>query len=298
MTGRTAPDVRCPVQQSYGVGMSTWFITGASRGLGASIARSALAAGHNVVATGRSLDRVREAFGDVDPERLLPLTLDVTDAAGVETSVQAAVDRFGSVDVVVNNAGRGMVGAVEEVSDQETRALMETNFFGVLTVTRAVLPFLRAQRSGHLVMISSYGGFTQPGGGFGVYGATKFAVEAVAEALRNELRDLGIVVTVVEPGSFRTDFLDAGAVTIAEREIDDYAAFMNPARDRIRTSGGTQPGDPAKAGAAIVEAVDAKLPVFRLPLGEDSLTAIENKLSQVSEDVRRVRAHGFVTEHD
>lgn len=278
--------------------MATWFITGASRGFGAALVRAALGAGHDVVATGRSVDRLRAALADTDPDRVLTLRADVTEPDSVSSAVEAAVERFGTLDVVVNNAGRGMVGAVEEVGDAETRSLMETNFFGVLTVSRAVLPVLRRQRSGHLVMMSSGGGFTVPGPGFGTYCATKFAVEAVSEALRHELRDLGIGVTLVEPGSFRTDFLAADSVTVAEREIGDYAPIVGPSRQATTTTSGTQTGDPDKAAAAIVQVVDTGTDVFRLPLGDDAMAMLEGELADVSADLRRVRALGLDTAHD
>ena len=277
--------------------MAVWFITGASAGLGEALAREALAAGHEVVAAARSLARLESALGDVVSGRLLLVELDVTDSVTIATSLAQATARFGRLDVVVNNAGRGFVGAIEEASDSETRAVMETNFFGALAVTRAVLPTLRAQRSGCIVMVSSFGGFTQPGAGSGIYGATKFALEGASEALRNEVRDLGVRVLVVEPGSFRTSFLEQGSMGVAAASIDDYAGFMDVARERTRAASGTQPGDPMRAAAAIVSVVDSGVDVFRLPLGEDALAAVRAKLEQVQGDVDRVTALGLRTAH-
>lgn len=275
--------------------MSVWFITGASRGLGAELVRAALDAGHSVVATGRSADAVTARFPDVDADRFLAVPLDVTDPDAVAEAVDRAVSVFGRIDVLVNNAGQGMVGAIEEVDDAETRSLMETNFFGVLTVVRAVLPVLRAQRSGRVIAISSYGGFTQPGGAFGIYGASKFAVEAVHEALSHEVRDLGIDVTIVEPGSFRTEFLAASSVRVAEARIDDYASFMDPARAYAAAGGGDQPGDPAKGAAAVVRFADSGGTALRLPLGDDAFAAISAKLESVAADLATVSEIGRAT---
>ncbi|GAA4672456.1 SDR family NAD(P)-dependent oxidoreductase [Frondihabitans cladoniiphilus] len=278
--------------------MAVWFVTGASRGFGASIVEEALARGHAVVATGRSVEALERRFADADRERLLTVPLDVTDAATVEAAVASAVDRFGRIDALVNNAGQGLVGAVEEVSDAETRSLMETNLFGVLGVTRAVLPVMREQGSGHVIMISSYGGFTQPGVGFGIYGASKFAMEGFSESLSHEVRELGIRVTVVEPGSFRTDFLESDSVRVAEGRIADYASLLDPLRSFVEGGSGTQPGDPAKAAAAILTFVESGAEAFRLPLGEDALAAVAAKLEQVAADLEVVRALGFTTDHD
>jgi NAD(P)-dependent dehydrogenase (short-subunit alcohol dehydrogenase family) len=187
--------------------MKTWLVTGASRGLGAHIAQEALAVGDRVIAAARNPGHVRSRFPGVDPERLIPVALDVTDAARAAEVAQMAVERFGGIDILVNNAGRGLLGAVEEASDNEVRAVYETNVFGALNVLRAVLPGMRNRRSGHIVNISSVGGFVASTG-WGVYNSTKFAVEGLSEALAQELAPLGVKVTIIEPGYFRTDFLD------------------------------------------------------------------------------------------
>jgi NAD(P)-dependent dehydrogenase (short-subunit alcohol dehydrogenase family) len=277
--------------------MSTWFITGATGGLGLAIARRALDTGHAVVATGRSVDRAA-ALLEGDGSRVLLQRMDVTDAESVDAAVRAAVERFGGIDVLVNNAGRGMTGAVEEVSDAETRAVFETNVFGVLAVTRAVLPGMRARRAGRILMVSSFGGFTQPGAGSGIYGSSKFALEGLSEALRNEVGPLGISVTIVEPGSFRTDFLASGTMSVAATPIEDYAALLDPVRERITAVSGTQRGDPARAAAAIVHLVDAGIDEARLPLGPDAVAAIEAKLAQVAENLRAVAGLSASTDHD
>ncbi len=260
--------------------MSVWFVTGAARGLGAEIVRAALASGHSVVAAARRPEQVRAAFPDAG-ERLLPVALDVTDTAQVTTAVEAAVAAFGRIDVLVNNAGRGLLGAVEEASDADVRAVYDTNVFGLLTVTRAVAPVLRAQRSGHLVNLSSVGGFVGTPG-WGVYASTKFAVEGLSEALARELAPLGIAVTLVEPGYFRTDFLDASSLHTAATTIDDYAA--GPAgqmRQLAAQVNHGQPGDPVRGGAAIVAAIDSGRAPLRLQLGSDCIASVEAKLESV-----------------
>jgi NAD(P)-dependent dehydrogenase (short-subunit alcohol dehydrogenase family) len=272
--------------------MSVWFVTGASRGLGAQIVERALAAGHQVVATGRSASALGERFGSADTASFLPVALDVTDQASIARAIATATERFGRIDVVVNNAGYGFVGTVEETSDAEVRATMDTNFFGTLDVIRAVLPVLRAQRSGRLVAISSYGGFTQPAGAFGIYGASKFAVEAIHEALHHELADFGITVTIVEPGSLRTGFLESSSFRVSEDRIDAYAPLMRAREEYAATETGRQDGDPVKAAAAIVSFVDSGATALRLPLGQDAFAAVAAKLDQVAGDLEIARPYG------
>ncbi|MEU0467124.1 SDR family oxidoreductase [Amycolatopsis sp. NPDC006131] len=251
--------------------MKTWVITGASGGFGTAIARQALAAGDAVVATARRPERV-----GLTGERLLVLPLDVTDEEAARAATERAVERFGRIDVLVNNAGRGLFGAVEETSPAEARTLFDTNVFGVLAVTRAVLPVMRAQRSGHLLAISSMGGFSA-GAGFGVYAASKFAVEALHEALREELAPFGVRVTIVEPGVFGTGF--SGASAQVAQKIDAYAAPDYTDDD------GDPPGDPGDAAAAIVAVAGAADAPLRLPLGADAVARIRAKLDQVAGDL-------------
>jgi NAD(P)-dependent dehydrogenase (short-subunit alcohol dehydrogenase family) len=269
--------------------MRVWFITGASRGLGLALTRAAVEAGDAVVATARDPEAVRRALGAAVPdERLLPVALDVTDPRAVEAAVAAAVARFGRLDVVVNNAGTGLLGAIEETSDAEVRSLFEVNFFGALAVTRAVLPILRRQGSGHLLMVTSLGGFTQPIPGWGIYGASKFALEGLAESLVHEVGPLGVAVTIVEPGSLRTDFLSAESVRIVP-ELDAYAETVGRIRAFARDHDGEQTGDPARAAAAILRVVELADPPLRLPLGSDALGAIEAKLAAVHIDLDATR---------
>ncbi|WIX83413.1 oxidoreductase [Amycolatopsis carbonis] len=275
--------------------MSVWFVTGASRGFGLEIARAALERGDQVVATAREASAVEKEFPG-NPS-VLAVALDVTDEAAAAAAVGAALERFGRVDVLVNNAGRGLLGAVEESSDAAVRAVFDANVFGLLSVTRAVLPVLRRQRSGHVVNISSVGGFTT-GPGWGVYGATKFAVEALSEALHGELAPLGVHVTVVEPGFFRTDFLDSSSLHRAEGQIADYAVTVGATRATADSRNHAQPGDPAKAASAIVSVVASSSPPLRIQLGADSVARVEAKLDFVRDELSRWRELSVSTDHD
>lgn len=250
-----------------------WFITGASSGFGREIAAAALAAGGRVVATARRPEAIDLGTSD----DLKVLRLDVTDRAQVDGTVAAAAATFGRLDVVVNNAGYGLLGALEEASEAQLRRIFETNVFGALNVTRASLPYLRQQRSGHLIQMSSVGG--QIGtAGFSLYQATKFALEGFSEALADELLPLGIKVTIVEPGDFRTDFL-ARSIEMAD-PIDDYADSVGAIRKKPAELFGREPGDPALAAAAIIQVVDSQDPPMRLVLGADALERIHAKIDR------------------
>lgn len=254
--------------------MKTWFITGASRGFGLRIARLALAQGDNVVATARRAEAVVEALGS--HSRLLALALDVTDERQAKEAAATGVERFGAIDVLLNNAGFGLLGAVEEASAEDVERLYRTNVFGLLGVTRAVLPYMRARRSGRILNISSIGGY-RGAAGFGVYSSTKFAVEGLSEALHAELAPLGIHVTVVEPGYFRTDFLDASSLSVSDTRIEDYSATAGAVRGRAVDLNHAQPGDPDKLAQALVAFAEAPNPPVRLPLGSDTVAAIQAK---------------------
>lgn len=275
--------------------MSIWFITGASRGFGRRMVQAALAAGDSVIATARRPEAVLQAFPDAG-DGLFVHALDVADQAQAEAAVAAGVKRFGGVDVVVNNAGYGVFGAVEEVSDAEVRAIFDANVFGLLNVTRAVLPTLRAQGSGRIVNIGSSAGLAV-GAGRGIYGATKFAVEAVTEALRAELAPLGIKVTVVEPGSFRTHFLSHGDQRRPGTTVDAYASTVGTLQQAIDANDGMQPGDPAKAVAAIRALADADDPPLRLPLGSDSLALLEQKAASLQQTANAERSRASATDY-
>lgn len=267
-----------------------------SRGFGLEITRAALAAGHQVVATARKAETVREQFPDAG-DALLTVPLDVTDPQSIQAAVDAAVERFGRIDVLVNNAGTGLLAAVEESDDAAVRAVFETNVFGPLAVQRAVLPVLRRQHSGHVINISSIVGFaTAPG--WGIYASTKFAVEGFTETLHTELAPLGIYVTLVEPGFFRTDFLDPASLHTGPDTIDDYAPTVGAMRAAAASLNHAQPGDPVKAARAIVEMAAAPEPPLRLPLGADTLQAFDAKLDTFRKEMDAWRHVALATDHD
>jgi NAD(P)-dependent dehydrogenase (short-subunit alcohol dehydrogenase family) len=265
-----------------GKNMRVWFITGASRGFGALIAQEALAAGDAVVATARDPSTVIARLGS--HERLLAARLDVTSETEAHEAVGLAVRKFGRIDILVNNAGYGLLGAIEEASARETEKLFGTNVFGLLGVTRAVLPHMRRQRSGHIINLSSVGGYTgYPG--WGVYGATKFAVEGISEALAAELDPLGIHVTVVEPGFFRTDFLDETSLARTAQQIDDYRETVGKTRAHAADVNHGQRGDPRKLAKAFMQLVNTANPPTRLPLGSDTVERIESKHAHVEQEL-------------
>jgi len=273
--------------------MRTWFITGASRGFGALIAAEALASGDAVIATARDPDAVRAALGDHD--RLLALRLDVTDEDQARAAVAHGVERFGRIDVLLNNAGFGLLGAVEEATAADVERVFRTNVFGLLNITRAVLPHMRAQRAGHVINISSVGGY-RSGPGFGVYCATKFAVEGLSEALAAELAPLGVKITVVEPGYFRTDFLDSRSLTVSPHRIADYDASAGATRQRAADANHAQPGDPAKLAKALVTLAALPEPPFRMPFGSDTVAAIEAKNAAVAAELAKWRTLAVSTD--
>jgi len=284
------------IASSEGSIMDTWFITGAARGLGYGIARHALASGANVVVAARRLAQAEASFSAAPgfAERVLPVALDVTDERQAAAAVEAATARFGRIDFLVNNAGRGLIGAVEETSASEVAAVFATNVFGLLNVTRAVLPGMRAGRSGHIVNIGSMGGFAQVPG-WGVYGATKFAVEGLSEAMRAELSPIGITVTVIEPGSFRTDFLDGTSLHATVQEIADYAPTVGRVREGVATNNHGQINDPVKGAAAIYAAVTAAHAPSRFQVGPDAIAMVEGKLAHVREELDVWRSLGAST---
>jgi len=250
--------------------MSTWLITGCSTGLGRALAQAVLAAGHNAVVTARDEATVAD-LAEQAPERALAAALDVTDPARASAVVQQAEERFGGVDVLVNNAGYGYRAAVEEGDDADVRTLFETHFYGSVSMIKAVLPGMRARRAGSIVNVSSIGAQITPAGS-GYYAAVKAAMEGMSGSLRGELRPLGISVTVVEPGAFRTDF-SGRSLTQASTPIADYADTAGKRRKENDTTHGTQPGDPARAGQAILTAVESAEPPAMLLLGTDALTS-------------------------
>jgi NAD(P)-dependent dehydrogenase (short-subunit alcohol dehydrogenase family) len=258
-----------------------WFVTGTSQGFGLEIVRAALDRGDSVIATSRTPRTVAAAF-PMAADRLLAVAMNLRDTAEIDAVVSQALARFGRIDILVNNAGHGLTGAVEEASDAEIAHVFETNVFGLLRLTRAVLPHLRKQRSGHVVNISSIGGLVGLPG-WGIYNATKFAVEGLSEALATEVTSLGIGVTSVEPGPFRTDFL-GGSLNEAKTRIADYDATAGKTRETNVTRNQKQPGDPARGARAIVEAVTSEKPPLHLLLGKLSFDLATNKLDTLRGD--------------
>lgn len=271
-----------------------WFITGASSGFGRAIAEAALAAGDTVVAAARRPDAVADLV-DSAPDRVTALRLDVTDPDCIAAAVGDVLDRHGRIDVLVNNAGRGVIGAVEETTNDELRDLMDLHFFGPAALTRAVLPHMRERGSGAIVQMSSMGGrFTFPGAG--AYSATKFALEGWSEALAKEVDQFGIRVVIVEPGAFRTSFNGSG-LQISEA-IPDYDGLIGPVRSGMAEDDGTQPGDPAKAAAAILQAIDSPDPPLRLALGNDAVDSISNALDEAKAELAAWENVGRATVFD
>ncbi|HVM15495.1 MAG TPA: SDR family oxidoreductase [Egibacteraceae bacterium] len=253
---------------------NVWFVTGAGRGMGVDIARAALAAGHAVVATGRNPDKVVEAVGAADD--LLAVKLDITDPADAEAAVQTAVERFGRIDVLVNNAGNFYAGFFEEIPPEHFRAQIDTNLFGPLNVTRAVLPVLRAQRSGLIVTMSSIAGIV--GTEFNsAYAASKFALEGWMESLTPEVAPFGIRTMVVEPGFFRTDLLTNDSTMWPEPSIDDYAERTRQTVVAWQGMNGKQGGDPAKLATALVQVAGQPGPPLRWVAGADAVDGVEQK---------------------
>ncbi len=250
----------------------TWFITGASSGFGAAFARHALEQGHNVVVTARRLDKL-EQIAAIAPDRVMAMQMDVTDPAQIAEAIAATEDRFGGIDVLINNAGYGIVGAVEESPEVELRAMMETNFFGAVAVTQAALPMMRKRRKGAIVMMSSLGGQLSFGG-FGPYSASKFALEGMTEALAQEIAPFGLKAMIVEPGAFRTEFADSALRHMPR--INAYDEIVGGTRDFAKGMHGTQAGDPMKAASAIEAALESERTPLRLALGDDAINAIRD----------------------
>lgn len=262
--------------------MTTWFITGASSGLGYAFAEHALAKGYNVVAAARNISKLQALVAQA-PDRVLAVALDVDRAGDAHKAVEAAVGRFERIDVLINNAGYAIVGALEETPEAEWRAQMETNFFGAVRVTQAVLPVMRRQRSGAIVNISSLGGqLSFPG--FSAYSASKFALEGASEALAQEVAPFGIKVLIVEPGQFRTNLAGAGMRHMPIMEA--YRDVVGGTRDFAHQMNGTQMGDPRKAAAVIDQALAAETTPLRLQLGADSIDAVRAHAEKLLADMQ------------
>jgi NAD(P)-dependent dehydrogenase (short-subunit alcohol dehydrogenase family) len=275
-------------------GPATWFVTGASHGLGLELVGQLLRRGDNVVATTRSPERLTAALGDADTTRLLTLRVNLADEPDVRAAVAAAGDRFGAVDVVVNNAGYGLLAAVEEVTDAEARELFDVQVFGAWNVLRAVLPGMRARRSGHVVNVSSILGLTAfPG--WGAYCAAKFALEGLTASLAGEVADAGVRVTLVEPGYMRTDFLRTESLRLPSRVAEGYDGIREMT-DAHLAMPGTQLGDPAAAAAAIITvARTGDAPLHQI-LGSDSYDLATTRIKNLTADIEAGRALAVTTD--
>ncbi len=272
-----------------------WFITGASRGIGAEIAKAALAAGDKVVATGRDREKVARAFADAG-DRVLPLALDVTQEQLVQAAIDAAVARFGRIDVLVNNAGYGQLGLFEENEPGDVERQFATNVFGLFHITRAVLPVMRQQRAGHIFNVTSVAGLIgSPGAS--IYCASKFAVEGFSEALAKEVVQFGIKITLIEPGPFRTDFLDGSSVRLGARKVDDYGAFADQAKAAYLDRNGKQPGDPAKLAKAVMVLAATEHPPLRYLAGSDGLGRFDSKLAAMRSELDQWRKLTLSTDY-
>jgi len=273
-------------------------VTGASRGLGRAIVRAALEAGHRVVATARNIQSIEATFDDVPTDRLLPAKLDVTDLEQARQVAQAAVGAFGHVDVLVNNAGYGQFSAFEELTPDDVRAQFDTNLFGLMNVTRAVLPLMRAQRSGRIFNVASMGGYR--GGSLGsAYAASKFAVVGFTESLAVEVAGFGIRATVVAPGYFRTDFLDRSSARFGSgAPIPDYAGSTEARRESYAGVNHAQDGDPAKLGRALVELANTDKPPVHFPVGRDAVEVITEHHRCVLDEIAAWRGLSETTSYD
>jgi len=273
---------------------NVWFVTGASKGLGLFLTKQLLKQGYRVAATSRSLGDLTRALG---PEAgLLPLELDLGHEAAVGRAVQAVRAHFGSLDVVVNNAGYGQFGTVEEVSDAEARRNFDVNVFALLNVLRATLPHLREQRSGHVFNIGSIGGMVGGFPGWGIYCATKFAVSGLTEALHADLKPFGVKTTLVYPGYFRTSFLDQGSMVRPAHPIAAYTEARASEQQHTATINGQQPGDPEKAAVALIQAYEAKHAPLHLFLGSDAVAMAVAKQAQVADELAQYKALSVSTD--
>ena len=265
----------------------TWFITGISSGLGKALGQSVIEKGDFVIGTFRTQSQV-EDFNKQHKENGFAIKLDISNETEIDKTVESIISKFGRIDVLINNAGMGFAGAIEETSTQEVRQVFEVNFFGTLKLTQAVLPFMRKEKKGHIIQISSHAGI-KASAGFGIYNASKFALEGFSEAMAQEVAPLGIKVSIVEPGPFRTKFANKEKGLEAKKVISDYSETAGAFRNKLKGIDGKQEGDPVKASQAIIDLVNSENPTLRLPLGKVALMTIGMKLDSIKSDLEANR---------
>ncbi|RZM25693.1 MAG: SDR family NAD(P)-dependent oxidoreductase [Pedobacter sp.] len=275
----------------------TWFITGASKGLGLTLAKKLLQQGYNVAATSRTVDALKAAVATETPN-FLPLAMNILDEADVKKAINQAIAHFGSVEVIVNNAGYGLMGGLEELTDEEARANFDVNVFGSLNVIRQALPHLRAQQNGHIFNISSIGGFSGGFPAFGIYCATKFAVHGFTESLAHEAKPFGINVSLVMPGYFRTNFLDEGSIVTPKTEIAAYENVRQTQQAHQQEINANQPGDPEKAADVMIAVAQEENPSIHLFLGADAYQVANNKIALLQKDMETYRQAATATGFD
>lgn len=275
---------------------NVWYVTGASKGLGLSLVKQLLNGGYKVAATSRSLSDLEKAVGN--HTNFLPLAVDILNEQSVADSISKTIGHFGSLDIVVNNAGYGLVGALEELTDAESRQNFDVNVFGSLNVIRHALPQMRKQQSGRFFNIASIGGFTGNFPGFGIYCATKFAVHGFTESLAAEVAPFGIKATIVSPGYFRTNFLEGSSLAVPKNAIEDYKSVREVQMAHENDINNNQPGDPDKAADVIIEVAGMEQPPVHLFLGPDSYSLAEVKIKDVQKDLEAVRAIATATNFD
>jgi NAD(P)-dependent dehydrogenase (short-subunit alcohol dehydrogenase family) len=271
-----------------------WLITGSAGGLGAGIAKAALAAGHQVVATDIDLEQLQKTYVGFDAQ-VLAAKLDIRDTSQAQTVVDAAITRFGRIDVLVNNAGYGQFGPFEEIEPEAIERQFATNVFGTFNVTRAVLPVMRRQQAGHVINMSSNGGFKGVSGA-SMYSATKFAIEGFSESLTQEIAAFGLKLTIVEPGAFRTNFLDSRSLKYGNRGLDDYTDYWARAKAIFENRNHQQVGDPEKLGLAVVHIANQTHPPLRFVAGADAVKVVTDKLKFVADELDRWRVLSVSTD--
>lgn len=273
-----------------------WFVTGASKGLGLTLVKKLLAEGYSVAATSRNVSELQKVISTENSD-FLPLEVDLVNESSVSGAISKTVEKFGKLDVIVNNAGYGQLGTLEELTDKESRQNFDTNVFGSLNVIRKSMPYLRTQKSGLVINIASIGGLTGDFPGWGIYCATKFAVVGFTEGLAAEAKEFGVNATVVYPGYFRTEFLTGGSLRTPENEIDAYTVTRQIQKAHEQDINGNQPGDPEKAAVALIELAAMENPPVHLVLGSDAFQMANNKLSTLQNEISDFKTLSISTDY-